>query len=72
MEARVEDAPLETLRLSEMLLKRRFVSFDELWDVLSEQQCSDMRIGDIAVDVFRIVSREQVEETPAMQASPLE
>lgn len=66
----IEATPLEDLRLGEMLRKRQLISADELYDVLAEQRCSDLKIGDIAADVFRLVSREQVEETVGKQSRP--
>jgi hypothetical protein len=66
--------PIEGLRLGEMLAKKGQINFDDLWDALeeqrrcalpnaaNEQRMSRMRIGDILVDVFRLVTREQVEE----------
>ena len=66
----IETTPLEDLRLGEMLRKKQLISSEELYDVLTEQRCSDLRIGDIAADVFRLVSREQVNETVGEQGRP--
>lgn len=75
--------PLEKLRLGEMLGKKGYINFDGLWDALEEQRrcalrdapeeqrMSRMRIGDILVDTFRLVTREQVEELALLQR-PLE
>jgi hypothetical protein len=67
---RVETTLLEDLRLGGMLRKRQLISFEELYDILEERRCSDLRVGDIAADVFRLVSREQVEELVEKQAHP--
>lgn len=62
--------PLEELRLGEMLGKKRLINFNELWDALEEQRMSHMRIGDILVNVFRLATREQVEELALIQCRP--
>jgi hypothetical protein len=74
--------PLEELRLGEMLYIKNQIDFDELWDALEEQRrcalrdaldeqrMSRMKIGDILVDVFRLVTREQVEELVSSQRRP--
>jgi hypothetical protein len=74
--------PLAELRLGEMLFKKGYIKFDGLWDALEEQhrcglrdapeeqRMSRMRIGDILVDVFRLVTREQVEELASIQRRP--
>ena len=77
VEARVTETPLQNLRLGEMLLKERLIIFDELYDALDEQRrshdeqrSSHKRIGDIFVDVFRLVSREQLEAVASIQSRP--
>lgn len=74
--------PIEGLRLGEMLAKKGQINFDDLWDALEEQRrcalpnapdeqrMSRMRIGDILVDVFRLATREQVEELVSIQRRP--
>jgi hypothetical protein len=64
----IEATPLEDLRLGEMLRKRQLISADEFYDLLAEQRCSELKLGDIAADVFRLVSREQVNETVEKQS----
>lgn len=71
--------PLEELRLGEMLLEKELIGYDELWDALEEQRrcalrdapdkqrMSRMQLGDILVDVFRLVTREQVDELRRIQ-----
>jgi hypothetical protein len=66
----IEATSLEDLRLGEMLRKRQLILPDEFYDILAEQRCSDLKIGDIAADVFRLVSREQVNETLGKQRRP--
>lgn len=74
--------PIEGLRLGEMLAKKGQINFDDLWDALEEQRrcappnapveqrMSRMRIGDILVDLFRLATREQVEELASLQRHP--
>lgn len=73
------NVPLAELRLGEMLYKKRYIKFDGLWDALEEQRrcalrdapeaqrMSRMRIGDILVEVFRLATREQIEELASIQ-----
>lgn len=71
--------PFDKLRLGERLCKKGYINFDGLWDALEEQRrcalrdapeeqrMSRMRIGDILVNVFRLVTREQVEEMASLR-----
>jgi hypothetical protein len=77
VETRVRETPLQNLRLGEMLRKKDIITFDELYDALDEQRRSHdeqrgshKRIGDILVDMFRLVSREQVEVLASLQSRP--
>ena len=78
VEGRIAETPLQNLRLGEMLRKENLVLFDELYDALEEQRRSHdeqrrshRRIGDILTDVFRLVSREQVEAFASVQSRQL-
>jgi hypothetical protein len=66
----IEATALENLRLGEMLRKRQLISPEEFYDILAEQRCSNLKIGDIAANVFRLVSREKVDETAEKQSRP--
>lgn len=67
----VEATALEDLPLASMLFKKGLISFEELNDGLTEQsRCKGVRIGDVLVDVLRMVPREQVEELASIQHRP--
>ena len=67
----VEATALEDLPLASMLFKEGLISFEELNDGLTEQSsCKGVRIGDVLVDVLRMVTREQVKELASIQRRP--
>lgn len=67
MEQDVREKLAEDLQLGALLVADKQITFDELWDALTEQQRTHERIGDILVDVFRLTTREQVEKQALIQ-----